>query len=328
MFGRKKRTDDSSSDALPEPSAPTSAAPRIVPASVLWLGDSPMFIDAAQVASFYDAVIRPEFEQDAVVLSSTVTKNTQIEGGLTIGSAFPWVKAEASASVSRGKEQATGDQITLKPVQNAHRQLEHLAFYYLDRDPNGPAARTRTVTCTADELGQVSFEASPAEPPAWNDPEFIQQMPRALLFIDLPANTRFIPTALETVSGEVTKLYDNLAKKFAPEGTTPPKYPGSGPQYMDQRADYWAWFDRSFNDVAAMETVEEAVREERIDWIDYRVGVGTGKQFLHLHVSGRGQYDTGTFAYQLVKRGSKHGLRLVGTLKSEPDMNVLAIFEK
>jgi hypothetical protein len=39
-------------------------------------------------------------------------------------------------------------------------------------------------------------------------------------------------------------------------------------------------------------------------------------------------YDTGTFAYNFIKRGYKHGIRLVGTLKSEPDMNVLAIYEK
>ena len=29
-----------------------------------------------------------------------------------------------------------------------------------------------------------------------------------------------------------------------------------------------------------------------------------------------------------IKRGYKHGIRLVGTLKSEPDMNVLAIYER
>jgi len=144
----------------------------------------------------------------------------------------------------------------------------------------------------------------------------------------LPSGTRLIPTALETVNGKVTKLYDCLAKKIAPEGETPPTYPGSDPEKRDERNRYWRWFDDNFEDVAAMETVEDAVSEERIDWIDYRIGIGPGRHVLHLHVSGRGQYDTGTFAYQFVKRGSKHGVRLVGTLKSEPDMNVLAIFEK
>lgn len=330
MWSRRKRKNDPPPDAPPESDLATyKVEPSTIPASLLWLGDSPMFIDATQVASLYDAVIRPEFDQDAIVLENTVTRSTAIEGGLTIGSAFPWVKAEASVLASHTREQEKGDQVTLKPVQNAHRQLEHLAFYYLDRDPDDPAvARTRTVNCTRAEDDQVKFEAVPSGPPAWNEPDFIQQMPRAMLFIDLPPGTRFIPTALETVSGKVTKLYDRLAKRFAPEGTNPPTYPGSGAEHQNERAKYWAWFDENFNDVAAMETIEEAVSEERIDWIDYRVGLGKGRHFLHLHVSGRGQYDTGTFAYQLVKRGSKHGIRLVGTLKSEPDMNVLAIFEK
>jgi hypothetical protein len=47
-----------------------------------------------------------------------------------------------------------------------------------------------------------------------------------------------------------------------------------------------------------------------------------------MHVQGRGEFATGTFAYNLVKRGFRHGLRVVGTMKSEPGMNALAIFEK
>ena len=46
---------------------------------------------------------------------------------------------------------------------------------------------------------------------------------------------------------------------------------------------------------------------------------------MHLHLGARGKYDTGVFAYNLVNRTFKHGVRLVGTLKSEPDLNVLAI---
>jgi hypothetical protein len=61
-------------------------------------------------------------------------------------------------------------------------------------------------------------------------------------------------------------------------------------------------------------------------WIDYRVPVG--EMTLHLHVVGHGETDTGVFAYNLVKRGWKHGLRVVGSMKSEPDLNVLAIYEK
>lgn len=78
-----------------------------------------------------------------------------------------------------------------------------------------------------------------------------------------------------------------------------------------------------------MVVVEEAAAENgRIRWIDYRVPLTEDGDTLHLHLCPSGNYDTGTFAYNFVKRGYKHGLRLVGTLKSEPDMNVLAIYDK
>ena len=49
---------------------------------------------------------------------------------------------------------------------------------------------------------------------------------------------------------------------------------------------------------------------------------------LHLHFAPGEQYATGDFGYYLIARGYKHGLRVVGTIKAEPDMNVLAIYEK
>jgi hypothetical protein len=87
----------------------------------------------------------------------------------------------------------------------------------------------------------------------------------------------------------------------------------------------------NFNETIATDAVEKAVKGRPLNWIAYRValpGVGKDQPFLHLWVAGRGRFDTGTFAYNFVKRGFKHGLRIVGTLKSEPDLNVLAVFEK
>lgn len=306
-----------------EPSQPG----RILPAALLWLGDSPMFIDAHQVQSFYDAVIRPEYERESVVLSQSVTTGTQITGGLTVGSAFPWVKAQAEISAQRTGERQKGDQVTLKPVNTAQRQLEHLALYYVDRYFADDSPRVRMVTCRRTADGQPEFDVLPTGR-AWDDPELILLSPRSLVFIDLPEGTCFIPTALETVKGKVLTLYDKLGTAIAADGESAPQYPGSAPDRDRQRREYWRWFDEHFNDTKAMEVVEDTVETDRVEWIDYRVSMGRGKHFLHLHVSARGVYDTGTFAYQLIKRGSKHGLRLVGTLKSEPDMNVLAIFEK
>jgi hypothetical protein len=49
---------------------------------------------------------------------------------------------------------------------------------------------------------------------------------------------------------------------------------------------------------------------------------------LHLHVVARGDYDTDVFAYNIIRRGERYGLRIVGSLKSQPSLNVLAIYEK
>jgi hypothetical protein len=48
---------------------------------------------------------------------------------------------------------------------------------------------------------------------------------------------------------------------------------------------------------------------------------------LHLDVSARGDYDTGVFAYNFIRRGERYGLRIVGSLKSKPALNVLAAYE-
>ena len=58
-----------------------------------------------------------------------------------------------------------------------------------------------------------------------------------------------------------------------------------------------------------------------------RMAFGTGQE-LHLHVAARGDYDTGVFAYGIIRRGERFGLRIVGSLKSQPALNVLAIYEK
>jgi hypothetical protein len=85
-----------------------------------------------------------------------------------------------------------------------------------------------------------------------------------------------------------------------------------------------------YRDRAALKAVEGAVTDgNRIASIDFRVPLAAaGPPFLHLHFAARGNYETGSFGYNLINRGYKHGLRLVGTLKSEPDLNVLAVYER
>jgi hypothetical protein len=49
---------------------------------------------------------------------------------------------------------------------------------------------------------------------------------------------------------------------------------------------------------------------------------------MHLHIEVAGKYNTGTFAYRLIRRGEGHGIRIVGSLRDGPDVNVLALYEK
>ena len=48
--------------------------------NMAWLADAPLFIDSEQVASFYDAVVRPEYETKAITLSLKQMKATKISG--------------------------------------------------------------------------------------------------------------------------------------------------------------------------------------------------------------------------------------------------------
>jgi hypothetical protein len=61
-------------------------------------------------------------------------------------------------------------------------------------------------------------------------------------------------------------------------------------------------------------------------WIAYRMTIDSGT--LHLDVSARGDYDVGIFTYNFIRRGERCRLRIVGSLKSQPTLNVLAAYEK
>jgi hypothetical protein len=53
-----------------------------------------------------------------------------------------------------------------------------------------------------------------------------------------------------------------------------------------------------------------------------------GREVLHLHVVAHGDYDTGVFAYNLIRRDERYGRRIVGSLKSQPSLDVAAFYEK
>jgi hypothetical protein len=282
-----------------------------------WLADAPAFIDGQQIGAFYDAVVGPAFR--TVQLQVTASQAEQVErsaGGSLSGSLsslFPWLKVNASADVQRTRSKSRqGDQsIVLQPIESAARQLVHLSLHYLVNQQD----RICVVTKGGEMPGAEDIGASP----------------RMIAFIDIPPGTMFLPQAAELDDGRVVTFFAPLIEKLQQDGgMLPPAYPESTAtdDGKAQRDAHWKWYADHWNTDKVVKVIEEAIGDRgRPRWIDYRMTFTTG-EVLHLHVNARGEYDTGVFAYNLIRRGARYGLRIVGSLKSQPALNVLAIYEK
>jgi hypothetical protein len=296
---------------------------QVLPNELKWLSDAPMFIDENQVNRFYDAIARPEYSEEKFTTALNDSQKTKINGKLKLeveaedplsllSTVFPFLP-KGSADVGGSRENGTNqsNSTTYNVIHNAERKLEKLTFHYL-----------------IEETDRIQFVDNLAHE-TWRNPDSIKKVPRLLTFLDLPKEKPIIPTAAEFENGEIVLLYEKLLKK---DGRTPPHYPEKATEEKfleQQRKEYWQWFEADFSPTTAMLAVEEAASDNgKLRWIDYRLPLNNEGDTLHLHINPREEYDTGTFAYKFIKRGYKHGLRLVGTLKSEPDMNVLAIYEK
>jgi hypothetical protein len=309
-----------------------------LPDKFVWLSDAPLFIDAEQVGRFYDAVARPLTKEGAVTVEITDETVNDLKGklGLEVGLttetlagmlapllAFVRPKITASGGVEGERKSSTGRSYSyeLATVDTPQSQLEALTLFYLGRYTK-----------------RIFFPESPSKAD-WRDAASVSGVPRPFVFLNLPGHeeaiannlkqTKLIPTAAEFQNGKIVLIYPML---LAANGERPPTYPeeaGSPEQLRSERTKYWSWFDKNFSATRAMNAIEQAASENgRIRWIDYRVPLTSEGDTLHLHVRPSGNYDTGVLAYNFVKRGFKHGVRLIGTLRSEPDMNVLAIYEK
>ncbi|MBQ1065241.1 hypothetical protein [Micromonospora sp. D75] len=159
------------------------------------------------------------------------------------------------------------------------------------------------------------------------DPAFVAATPRALVFLDLPPAQPIIPLAAELTTGRVVTLFDELAAEVSKRvRSLPPPYPG-----VDDPAEtrnHWAWYSANYSAIAAMNVLERGIGEGGLArWVDYRLQL-TEEASLHFSMRGRGGFPTGIYAYSTIARGHEHGIRIVGTLKSGPDLNILALFEK
>ncbi|MCA8990761.1 MAG: hypothetical protein KDA88_02225 [Planctomycetaceae bacterium] len=308
-----------------------------LPNELIWLADAPLFIDGSQVEQFFDAVVQPSSKVVKLLSSQATTGEVSLSAKVTGGAKLDFSKAlgllgnffsglgEVSAEAEAGGAGKSSDQsrndVERIPIVSPQRQLLGLTLHYVSKQPN----RIFLINDPSDQC--------------WRTAEVLTDVPRALVFLEFHGTesnrksgehfgTMLIPTAAEFDDGVVVPIYPELTRA---SGERPPKYPetGSEEELLNGRREYWKWFSEEFSADHAMRAIEKAASQHgRIRWIDFRVPISEQGDTLHLHVVPAAKYDTGVFAYNFVKRGFKHGLRLVGTLKSEPDMNVLAIYER
>jgi hypothetical protein len=294
-----------------------------------WLADAPLFIDDAQVGALWDAVVRPEGRRGRTVVSlaryeGQATRMAALDGEVSLSrlltTLLPCLSVNSAAGPATRLEPTgvgRGETVELLPAETPQRQLVQLTLHYLAHLPR-----------------RIRLVGDPTRP-GWHSEEWIAAAPRALVFLDFAGaakdlgGTLFMPMAAEIEGGQVVTCCDQLRTL---DGSPRAAYPdhhifATDEEYAGAMTKYWQWFER-VDPRSAMKAVESAVLGKgRIQWIDYRALL-PGQPPLYLHLDARGRYDTGTFAYSLVKRGFRHGLRMVGTLKSEPGLNVLAIYEK
>jgi hypothetical protein len=327
LFDRKSRG---------EQVAPDLVSDTGLPGQLIWLADAPLFLDSRRVDALYDAIFRPDYGETDLTLQNKVNRSTKVGAGATLGSMFPGLFAKAEATLggdyTRGKED--GRTRTLVRISNSYRHLLALVLHYSldpEKQPRLVLART-PIAMNTDERGdgltdRFTDGTGKMMPPSVLLPpsEYIRTPPRAMIMLDLEAGCKLIPAAVELTDGGVEPLFEDLEKAV---GKPAPPYPGSHAP-LAARDKYWQWFAENVSDRHALKVIEDAAKDQRIEWIAYRVSLNDDKgPFIHMTLSAGGEYDTAVFGYNFVNRGTKHGLRIVGTLKSEPDIDVLAVFER
>jgi len=191
-------------------------------------------------------------------------------------------------------------------------RLVQLTLHYMGNQPN----RIRVVTCGAEVPGEADISASPP----------------MLTFLDVSPGAKFLPESVEFDGGRVVTFFSALAEVLQPDGSSRPvAYPADDTtdEGMRQRDAHWKWYVDRWNSQEVVKAVEEVIREGggRPQRIDYKMFFAAGEE-LGLRVGAHGDYDTHLFAYDLIRRGWRRGVRIIGSLKSQPVLNVLAIYEK
>ncbi|AEG49604.1 hypothetical protein Sphch_1927 [Sphingobium chlorophenolicum L-1] len=293
-----------------------------------WLLDAPLFIDEALTARLFDAVVRPSYEvQSREVGEVSETARRRLFGGeaeasYDLGLSFLTGALKLRGQVSGERETTdTNTNSTTRTeirVDTAGRRLEEIVLVYLSNHPDRIVfidADGSASTFDGRKLSLQDLEAAAEIPP------------RMLAFVDIPRGTPIIPMACECESGAIVQLYESYIAQQWPQEEERPTYPPDQAGQNERRA-YWSALAGRFSSRVGMEVIEAAGADGRFGWIDFRVPIGCAGDTLHLHLVPGGKYYTGVFAYNMVRRGCRQGIRMVGTLKAGIDLNVLAVFDR
>jgi hypothetical protein len=249
IFKARRRAPEPLSPPDPGQVAPEPPPGQIVelPTQFLWLADAPLFIDNVQIESFYDAILRPDYELSSLTLENGITRTTTIGGSATVGAALPWFgKAEltGSAQYEGAHDRSTASALT--PVSNSYRHLLSMALHYAGL-PASDEEPARLVT----------HDASRTPDPEWLSDDYIQAPPRALMFLDLPSGTTIMPAAMELAKGKVDVLATKIETQLKLKNKQVPEYPGPTAPNEDKQA-YFRLMKGIYDNQIALEAVEDA----------------------------------------------------------------------
>lgn len=289
-----------------------------------WIVDAPLFIDDTQVTKQYDVIVNPAYEAEAVTEEEGKKRVTsgsgEIEGVGTVSLPpyLKWVLPQASAELhgrvglDHSRETERTNTRTMRVVKNAERRLLQLVATYFDQYKHKLAFASTKSGVFQDHSGDSVSDLYP-----------LTDMPRTIVFIDVPPNTPIFPTAIELESGGIREITPHIVEKLYGEAETRPIY-GDSPEAQKK---FWQLMKKDHKSRVAMEALEEQCGENRIGWIDCRILLSDDAPPFHLHINAGGRYHTGAFGYKFIHRGYKYGCRIVGSLRAGRAISVFAIYE-
>lgn len=312
-----------------------AAAPPAAPQNSLndhpqlwWLTDVPLFLDERSVDRLHGAIVQPEYvllqSQETGQRRIAETGASEIDGGVEASiPAFLKLGLKTKNTEAVSRELSQSRQVTKQFVYTAERRLQEVLVAYRERQPE------RVLFDRPDGSGLVSLEGKPV---GWSEAEALldQRGPRPLVFLDLAPHAPILPMAGETVEGQTLRLFETLIERFGTREAPIPPFPSDkDPDAAAMKDAHWNALIAAYDNRVALEVVEEGFGGgHRIEWIDYRIKLGSRPKPIHIHFSPRGQVPTGAFAYNFVRRGFKVGLRIVAQLRKGCDMRALALYER